>query len=91
MTRFFDVKGKIVDLKPPLDRIASGKKFPHRNDGAIFKNREGLLPQRPEGYYKEYVVETPGLRGAGPQRVVTGNDGEVFYTPDHYNTFIPIK
>ncbi len=91
MTRFIDVKGKIVDLKPTLERIASGRKFPHRNDGAVFKNREGLLPRKPYGYYKEYVAETPGVQGAGPQRIVTGNSGEVFYTPDHYKTFIEIR
>lgn len=80
-----------VDLKPTLDRIKSGGSFPHRNDGSIFGNREGLLPAKPQGYYREFVHPTPGVNGPGPQRVITGQGGEMYYTPDHYQTFIPIK
>ncbi len=65
-----------VDLQPTLDRIASGVKYPSRNDGATFNNNEGLLPQQPAGYYTEYVVPTPSLKGVGPQRIVTGKNGE---------------
>lgn len=80
-----------VDLRPTLDRIAAGKSFPHRNDGSTFKNTEGLLPRQAAGYYREYVHPTPGVNGPGPQRIVTGQGGEIFYTPDHYRTFIPVK
>ncbi|WP_454725791.1 MULTISPECIES: two-partner secretion domain-containing protein [Cupriavidus] len=80
-----------VDLQPTLDRIAAGVEYPSRNDSTTFNNNEGLLPQRPAGYYTEYVVPTPGVNGVGPQRVVTGQNGEVYYTPDHYKTFIPVK
>jgi len=80
-----------VDLQPTLDRIASGVKYPTRNDGTTFKNNEGLLPQQPTGYYTEYVVPTFGVNGAGPQRIVTGRGGELYYTPDHYKTFVPVK
>jgi RHS repeat-associated protein len=80
-----------VDLKPTLDRISSGKSFPHKNDGSVFSNKEGLLPQQSVGYYREYVHATPGVNGAGPQRIVTGKGGEVFYTPDHYGTFIRLN
>ena len=54
-------------------------------------NKEGLLPARPRGYYREWVHPTPGVSGPGPQRIVTGSGGEVFYTPDHYKTFIPLN
>ncbi|NWE46962.1 hypothetical protein HX857_14370 [Pseudomonas gingeri] len=27
----------------------------------------------------------------GPQRIVVGKGGEMYYTPDHYKTFVPIK
>ena len=77
-------------LKSTLDRIKAGTKFPHRNDGSIFTNKEGLLPIKPEGYYKEFVHPTPGSKGAGLQRIVTGRNGEIYYTPDHYKTFINI-
>jgi uncharacterized protein RhaS with RHS repeats len=80
-----------VDLKPTLDRINSGERFPHRNDGSVFKNNEKLLPQKAEGYYKEFVQPTPGIKDPGPQLIITGTGGEMYYTPDHYRTFIPLK
>jgi len=80
-----------VDLGPTLDRIKSGGSFPHRNDGSIFQNRASDLPQKPAGYYTEYVHPTPGIAGPGPQRIVVGKGGEMYYTADHYKTFIPIK
>jgi filamentous hemagglutinin len=80
-----------VDLRATLNRIESGGTFPHRNDGSVFMNRAGDLPQQSAGYYTEYVHPTPGVSGPGPQRVVTGQGGEIYYTPDHYNTFIPIR
>ncbi len=76
-----------VDLGPTLDRIARGERSPYRHDGSVFGNREGRLPKMPSGWYREYVVPTPGVPGPGPQRLVVGKDGEVFYTPDHYETF----
>jgi filamentous hemagglutinin len=80
-----------VDLAPVLERIAAGERDPHRNDGGIFGNREGLLPARARGYYREYVVRTPGITHVGPQRVVLGRDGEVFYTADHYESFQRVR
>ncbi len=80
-----------VELAPELARIEAGVPDPHPNDGGIFQNREGLLPARPPGHYREYVVRTPGISHAGPQRLVIGADGEVYYTHDHYNTFVRIR
>ena len=81
-----------VDLQPTLDRIAAGDLLDQfRNDGSSFQNRERRLPRQPAGYYKEYVVPTPGERGPGPQRIVVGNEGEVFYTSDHYKSFRRIR
>lgn len=80
-----------VDLGPTLDRIARGEKYPHRNDGSVFGNREGRLPKKPRDWYREYVVPTPGVHGPGPQRIILGRDGEAFYTPDHYRMFIPLN
>ncbi len=94
--RVRDLNGRVawqgdVDLQPTLERIARGEKFPHRNDGGTFLNLERRLPSQPNGYYKEYVHPTPGLRGPGPQRVVLGRDGGVYYTHDHYQTFQRIR
>ncbi|MCA0327323.1 MAG: hypothetical protein LCH89_17225 [Proteobacteria bacterium] len=56
-----------------------------------FKNKEGLLPMKPEGYYREWVHPTRGVQGSGPQRVVTGQGGETYYSSDHYRAFIPVQ
>lgn len=69
--------------------IARDGPFPHRQDGSVFGNREGRLPAKPRGYYREYTVDTPGLRHRGARRVVTGGDPpEVwYYSDDHYDSF----
>jgi ribonuclease T1 len=54
--------------------------------GDIFGNREGLLPKK-EGriYYECDVNYNGGYRG--PERIVYSNDGLIFYTNDHYDSF----
>ncbi len=80
-----------IDLQPTIDRINAGQGFPHKNDGTVFENVRNPLPAQPLGYYLEFVVPTPGVTGPGPQRLVIGRNGEIFYTPDHYLTFIEIQ
>ncbi|UCM91033.1 ribonuclease domain-containing protein [Streptomyces marincola] len=71
-----------------LELIEQGGPFPHPQDGGTFHNREGLLPDRPTGYYHEYTVETPGLDHRGARRIVTGDSHEEdYYTSDHYASF----
>ena len=36
------------------------------------------------GYYHEYTVPTPGASNRGTRRIITGKDGEFYYTGDHY-------
>ncbi|WP_414704828.1 ribonuclease domain-containing protein [Pseudomonas coleopterorum] len=55
-----------------MDRIKSDEYFPDRNNSSIFQNRASDLPQKPAGYYAEYVHPTPGIAGPGPQRIVVG-------------------
>jgi guanyl-specific ribonuclease Sa len=72
-----------------LQRIEAGGPFEHRQDGAVFQNRERRLPQQARGYYHEYTVETPGSRDRGARRIVSGGEPpvEYFYTDDHYGSF----
>lgn len=72
-----------------LGLIARGGPFPHRQDGAVFQNREQRLPRQPRGYYREYTVRTPGSRDRGARRIVAGGDppSEFFYSDDHYRSF----
>jgi hypothetical protein len=69
-------KGNLWDV---TDQMSIG------GDG--FGNREGLLPSK-EGrrYYECDVNYEGGFRGA--QRLVYSNDGLIFYTSDHYASFI---
>ncbi|MBA4016667.1 MAG: hypothetical protein C0483_05715 [Pirellula sp.] len=76
-----------IDLGPSLERVAAGRKLRFSHDGTTFQNREGRLPRKAPGYYEEWVVPTPGEGGPGPQRLVVGADGDVWYTPDHYRNF----
>lgn len=57
-------------------------------DGTIFGNYERLLPIQPRGYYAEYTVPTPGERSRGARRIVAGRAAELYYTRDHYTTFV---
>jgi ribonuclease T1 len=79
------------EAKATLKLIKHGGPFPYPKDGTIFNNREGRLPARMRGYYKEYTVKTPGRRDRGARRIIAGADGEFYYTDDHYNTFKLIK
>ena len=83
--------GTKIDLTATLERIERGISHSHRNDGSVFGNREGRLPRQPRGYYREYVHPTPGHRGPGARRVVIGQGGEVYYTHDHYESFVQVQ
>ncbi|MGH6934350.1 MAG: ribonuclease domain-containing protein [Dongiaceae bacterium] len=71
--------------------IEAGGPFPYGKDGSIFSNREGRLPKQPAGYYREYTVDTPGSSDRGARRIVTGQGGEIYYTNDHYDSFVLIE
>ena len=90
--------GKVVGqgdvyLRPTIEGIESGKIAPRD----IFQNRPlpgkttPELPVKPPGYYQEFVHPTPGVSGAGSQQIVRGSGGEMYYTPDHYATFVPLN
>jgi ribonuclease T1 len=70
-----------------LRLIAAGGPFPYSKDGAVFSNREGILPQHKSGWYHEYTVITPGSGDRGARRIIAGDDGGRFYTDDHYASF----
>lgn len=91
-TRFSDLTVVApADLPPEaldvLDLIDDGGPYPYRQDDGVFQNREALLPDRPLGHYREYTVETPGSSDRGARRIVAGDDGERYYTDDHYDSF----
>ena len=67
--------------------IQRGGPYPYRQDDGVFQNREGILPARTGGFYREYTVETPGSPDRGARRIVVGADGDRYYTSDHYDSF----
>jgi guanyl-specific ribonuclease Sa len=86
-----DVSADDLGISTTMDRIEAGQSHPHKNDGSTFMNKEGVLPAKGQGYYKEYVHPTQGINGPGPQRIIIGNRGEYYYSPDHYRTFIRFR
>ena len=54
--------------------------------GDYFGNREGLLPKKSGRSYYEADVDYDGGFREG-ERIVYSNDGLIFYTDDHYESF----
>lgn len=80
-----------LEARRTLRLIQQGGPFPYPRDGVTFQNREGMLPREPSGYYREYTVPTPGAGDRGARRIITGKNGERYYTPDHYRTFMIVQ
>lgn len=58
--------------------------------GDRFGNYEGLLPQAEGRFYTECDIDTCGAPSRGAKRIVFSNDGLIFYTDDHYQSFIKL-
>jgi ribonuclease T1 len=82
-----------LEARETLRLIDAGGPFPYRRDGITFQNREGLLPNQPKGYYREFTVPTPGRTNRGARRIVTGGKPPVsyYFTADHYKSFRRIE
>ncbi len=55
--------------------------------GDKFGNREGLLPTAKGRQYYECDIDTDGRDSRGAKRIVFSNDGLIYYTDDHYESF----
>ena len=55
--------------------------------GDSFGNREGILPKASGRKYYECDIDTNGKSSRGAKRIVFSNDGLIYYTDDHYETF----
>lgn len=80
-----------TEARSTISLIRRGGPYPYPKDGTVFRNRERRLPQGAAGYYREYTVKTPGVRHRGARRIVTGQGGEIYYTGDHYATFVRVQ
>lgn len=55
--------------------------------GSRFGNYEGLLPDKKGRTWTECDIDTMGAKSRGPKRIVFSNDGLIYYTGDHYESF----
>ena len=55
--------------------------------GSRFGNYEGILPDAPGRTWTECDIDTLGAEKRGAKRIVFSNDGLIYYTEDHYETF----
>jgi hypothetical protein len=66
-----------------LEDFASGKCI----GGDRFGNYEELLPDAPGRTWTECDIDTLGKDIRGAKRIVFSNDGLIYYTDDHYESF----
>ena len=48
---------------------------------------EGLLPEKKGRTYTECDIGTKGAKSRGAKRIVFSNDGLIYYSDDHYQSF----
>ncbi len=53
--------------------------------GDYFGNYEGILPDDKE--YHECDIDTLGKKSRGAKRIIFSDDGYIYYTEDHYESF----
>jgi len=55
--------------------------------GDRFGNYEGLLPDAEGRTWTECDIDTLHEKNRGAKRIVFSNDGLIYYTEDHYESF----
>ena len=66
-----------------LEKFCPGKCI----GGDYFGNFEGLLPKAKGRKYTECDIDTLVARSRGAKRLIFSNDGLIYYTDDHYESF----
>jgi guanyl-specific ribonuclease Sa len=66
-----------------LEEYAPGKCI----GGDYFGNYEGLLPEKKGRKYYECDIDTLGKSKRGAKRIIYSNDGLIYYTGNHYESF----
>lgn len=66
-----------------LEKFAPGKAI----GGDRFGNYEGLLPDKEGRTFTECDIDTKGAKKRGAKRIIFSNDGLIYYTEDHYESF----
>lgn len=66
-----------------VEQVAPGKCI----GGDWYGNYEGLLPAKEGREYHECDIDTLGKKKRGAKRIIYSNDGLIYYTDDHYESF----
>ena len=74
-------------VKTRKTRNRNAKYMTMRQAIARFGNYEGLLPEKKGRTYTECDIDTKGKKSRGAKRIVFSNDGLIYYTEDHYESF----
>ncbi len=87
----FRAPGSPPTIAETLARIARQDLGLGRNDGRVFENRPDpntgqrpLPPNVDPSYYREYVNPVSGFPLPGRERIIIGGNGEIYYSPNHY-------
>ena len=84
-----------AEARAKLKVIKSGGPFAYKEDGVAFRNREKKLPIKRRGFYRVYVVPTPGVKGLGKRRIISGcaeqGKCQYWYTSDDYEVLHRIR
>lgn len=96
--RWVSLEALPAEAAATLASIKAGPPYAYpRNDGVVYHNNNRVLPSKPDGYYHEFTVKTPGASGRGARRIITGGadrgqaNAEYYYTADHYDSFERIR
>lgn len=92
----YDITPKDMrELQAEIDRVKLNRPA-YDQDGSIFINAYEISPASQRlntgsGPYQEWTVKTPGVGNRGARRVVVDTKtGQVYYSHDHYESFIEI-
>jgi guanyl-specific ribonuclease Sa len=62
--------GRVKLILQIISDVYDGKPLRFPKDGSVWENREGMLPDQPAGYYREYtVLPAPG----SPSHIMVGD------------------
>lgn len=80
-----------TEVQKTLERISKDRPL-YNQDGAVFENREKKLPiQKDRSYYHEWTIRTPDSVDRGTRRIIEGKSGDLYFTDDHYLSFVQIR
>ncbi|MBI5624254.1 MAG: hypothetical protein HY924_10775 [Elusimicrobia bacterium] len=66
----FSDPNRVRTILKLVEDVYYGRPLQYPKDGTVFSNKEGRLPAKPKGYYKEYTVMPP--KGS-PSEITVGD------------------